>query len=98
MSAYLVQAFEGVAADMAARFAEGARCRVRGSGTVHDVRSQQWIGGLDVPAPGCGIGISGFDLAAIEPTDEPVNCLRCLRRHDADLEAAGQMTIFDLAA
>ena len=94
MDAFVGQVFETVASKQADRFPEGARCRIRGHGTVHDVRSQEWLGGLMVPAPACGIGISGFDLSALEPTMASVTCLRCLSRQDEELERAGQLALF----
>jgi hypothetical protein len=94
MDAFIAQTFEVVAQAQAARFADGARCRIRDHGTVHAVRTQRWFGDIEVPSPDCGIGISGFDLAALEPTTAPLTCLRCIRRQEGGLEATGQLALF----
>jgi hypothetical protein len=67
----------GVAAQAAREFAGGRNGRVRGSAVVHAVHFERWLGEIRVPAPACRIGISGFDLAALTPTDDPVTCARC---------------------
>jgi hypothetical protein len=69
-------------ADAAMRRFEGHHCRVRGSAVVHAVHAESWIGGIEVPAPTCHVGIGGWDLGALLPTDDPVTCVRCQRSTD----------------
>ncbi|MFI5959207.1 hypothetical protein [Cryptosporangium sp. NPDC051539] len=73
----VVEAFAGVAAAIVERFA-GRNGRVRGSSVVHAVHPERWLGEIRVPAPACRVGVAGFELDALVPTDDPVTCARCL--------------------
>ncbi|MBA8929010.1 hypothetical protein BC739_006228 [Kutzneria viridogrisea] len=53
--------------------------RLGSSTTVHAVHSQQWIGGVLIPAPACHVGTGTWDFTRFEPTNDPVTCGRCLR-------------------
>lgn len=73
----VLEAFAGVAAHAVERFA-GRNGRVRGSAVVHAVHTERWLAEILVPAPACRVGVAGFDLAALVPTNDPVTCARCL--------------------
>jgi hypothetical protein len=77
----------GTAAWYRRRFAM-RNCRV-GGGAVHAVRMVTWVGGTQVPAPACHVGIGGWDLTALEPSTQPVTCRRCLRLRDDDTAGDG---------
>lgn len=51
---------------------------LEGSSSVHGVRLQAWFG-LQVPAPGCHVGVGSWDFTRFKPTNEAVTCGRCLR-------------------
>jgi hypothetical protein len=56
--------------------------RVTGGRVVHAVTMVRWVGGVQVPAPACHVGIGGWDLlSALEPTHADVTCGRCRRLH-----------------
>lgn len=87
----LGQVLAGTAAAYRRRF-ELRNCRVgRSTGAaVHAVRLVRWVGGVEVPAPACHVGIGGWDLSALEPSTQPVTCRRCLRlRPDDTADGAG---------
>lgn len=54
-------------------------CRVAGGRAVHAVRMVTWVGGVQVPAPACHVGIGSWDLSALEPSTQPITCRRCQR-------------------
>lgn len=94
----VLEAFAGVAAHAVERFA-GRNGRVRGSAVVHAVHTEPWLAEIRVPAPACRIGVAGFDLAALLPTDDPVTCARCLHTgHHSSVEHAGprQLVLWSL--
>jgi len=63
-----------------ARYAfDGHNMRLRATGVVHTVTDIEWLDGSHLPAAKCGAATVGGPLADGVPTDEPVNCLRCLR-------------------
>lgn len=63
-----------------ARYAfDGRNMRLRATGVVHTVTDIEWLDGAHLPAAKCGAATVGGPLADGVPTDEPVNCLRCLR-------------------
>ncbi|SHN44374.1 hypothetical protein [Cryptosporangium aurantiacum] len=74
----VVEAFASVAAQVVERFV-GRNGRVRGSSVVHAVHPERWLGEIRVPAPACRVGVAGFELDALVPTDDPVTCARCLQ-------------------
>jgi hypothetical protein len=85
----VMEAFAGVAAQAVAGFA-GRNGRVRGSVVVHAVHTEKWLADIRVPAPACRIGVAGFDLSALVPTDDPISCARCLHTgHHSTVTAAG---------
>lgn len=72
-------AFEAAATDARRRFRNGTRNGfIDGSPTVHSVRMQAWFG-LDVPGPGCHVGVGTWDFTGFKPTTKGVSCGRCLR-------------------
>lgn len=60
------------------QFADGRRGRVSRRGAVHDVDAVDWFG-VNVPAPACHVGLSGYDFTRLQPTGDAVTCRRCLR-------------------
>ena len=54
-------------------------CRIAGGRAVHAVRLVPWIGGVEVPAPACRVGIGDWRLSVLDPTAQPVTCGRCRR-------------------
>ncbi|TQS42368.1 hypothetical protein [Cryptosporangium phraense] len=74
----VVEAFASVAASVVEKFA-GRNGRVRGSSVVHAVHPERWLGEIRVPAPACRVGVAGFELDALVPTDDAVTCARCLQ-------------------
>ena len=74
----VVEAFAAVAAQVVERFV-GRNGRVRGSAVVHAVHPERWLGEIRVPAPACRVGVAGFELDALVPTDDAVTCARCLQ-------------------
>jgi hypothetical protein len=72
-----MEAIAGIATHAVERFA-GRNGRVRGSAVVHAVHTEKWLADIRVPAPACRVGVAGFDLGALVPTDDPVTCARCL--------------------
>jgi hypothetical protein len=74
----VVEAFASIAAQVVERFA-GRNGRVRGSSVVHAVHPERWLGEIRVPAPACRVGVAGFELDALVPTDDAVTCARCLQ-------------------
>ena len=74
----VVEAFAAVAAQVVERFV-GRNGRVRGSVVVHAVHPERWLGEIRVPAPACRVGVAGFELDALVPTDDAVTCARCLQ-------------------
>jgi len=74
----VVEAFASVAAQVVERFV-GRNGRVRGSSVVHAVHPERWLGEIRVPAPACRVGVAGFELDALVPTDDAVTCARCLQ-------------------
>jgi hypothetical protein len=86
----VTELFAAVAAQIASQFAGGRHGRVRGSSVVHAVHLERWLGAtITVPARACRVGISGFDLAALTPTDDPVTCARCLHTTTGGRAGAG---------
>ena len=82
----------GTAAWYRRRFAE-RNCRVGSSDVVHGVRLVPWLGGVEVPAPACDVGIGGWDLSALEPVTAPITCRRCQRmRPDRAITGDGPNT------
>lgn len=88
-----------------ARYAfDGRNMRLRATGVVHTVTDIEWIDGAHIPAAKCGAATVGGPLADGVPTDEPVNCLRCLRGTPAYRAATprppipGQRPLFGLEA
>lgn len=67
-----------VAGQAAARF-EAANVLVRRSRVVHAVSMSPWMAGVRLPAPACHVGVSGWAIEDLHPTQESVSCLRCLR-------------------
>lgn len=61
----------------------GHNMRLRPTGVVHMVTDADWLDGSQIPAPKCGASTIGGALADGVATDEPVNCLRCLRGRPA---------------
>lgn len=70
--------------------------RIAGCRAVHAVRMVRWIGGVEVPAPACHVGVGGWDIAVLEPTGSEVTCGRCRRLHpdEAATPGAEQTTLF----
>jgi hypothetical protein len=92
----VLEALTGVAAQAVAGFV-GRNGRVRGSVVVHAVHTERWLAEIRVPAPACRIGVAGFDLAALLPTDDPVTCSRCLhagKHSDVSSPGAEQLALW----
>ncbi|WP_157162920.1 hypothetical protein [Actinoalloteichus spitiensis] len=53
--------------------------RLGASSTVHAVRLQRWVGGVEVPAPACHVGSGTWDFTTFHPTGDGVTCRRCRR-------------------
>ncbi|CAM06439.1 hypothetical protein A8924_0266 [Saccharopolyspora erythraea NRRL 2338] len=71
---------------------------VRNRGTVHAVAWTRWMGGHELPAPACHVGVAGWAVEDIHPTRDPVTCKLCLRRTTGappatDAETAGQLAL-----
>ncbi|GLY55184.1 hypothetical protein [Lentzea sp. NBRC 102530] len=77
----LVKLVVAVLRDLEERFPDGANARGGGDLAVHSIELVQWIDGipLRVPAPGCHIGLGGWDPTRFSPTYDPVTCAHCLR-------------------
>lgn len=56
----------------------GRRARVSRRGAVHDVSMVDWFG-VQVPAPACHVGTTGYDFTRLQPTSDATTCRRCLR-------------------
>lgn len=67
----------------------GHNMRLRPTGVVHMVHDADWLDGSQIPAPKCGASTIAGPLADGVATDEPVNCLRCLRGRPAFRPAPG---------
>lgn len=67
----------------------GRNMRLRPTGVVHMVTESDWLDGSRIPAPKCGSSTIAGPLADGVATDEPVNCLRCLRGRPAFRPAEG---------
>lgn len=74
----LRDAFAAAAADACRRFRGGRNGYIDGLAVVHSVRLQAWFG-LQVPGPGCHVGVGSWDFTRFRPTTKAVTCLRCLR-------------------
>jgi hypothetical protein len=102
MSAAVADLLAAMAAQISEQFAGGRHGRVRGSSVVHNVHLERWLGKtITVPAPACRVGISGFDVGALTPTDDPVTCARCRHtasRNSAAAAGAEQLTLWPPAS
>jgi hypothetical protein len=61
----------------------GRNLTIRRSTVVHAVAPSRWMAGVDLPAPACHVGVSGWAVEDLHPTSEPVTCRRCLRSPSA---------------
>lgn len=57
---------------------EGRNMRLRGGGRVHAVTRMRWLDKVEVPAPACRAAGAGGPMVGAIPTEQPVNCRRCL--------------------
>ncbi|HEV7979559.1 hypothetical protein [Amycolatopsis sp.] len=57
----------------------GRNLTIRRSTVVHAVAPSRWMAGVDLPAPACHVGVSGWAVEDLHPTSQPVTCRRCLR-------------------
>lgn len=96
MAADVGEALAAAAAEARDRFGGGRRVRVRASNVVHALGLARWLVGEQVPAPLCHVGIAGWELTAISPTDQPVTCGRCLRLIGVGEQVSPQLALFDL--
>jgi hypothetical protein len=57
----------------------GRNLTIRRSAVVHAVAPSRWMAGVELPAPACHVGVSGWAVEDLHPTSQPVTCRRCLR-------------------
>lgn len=76
--ARLRDAFAAAASDACTKFRGDRNGYLDDSATVHRVRLQAWFG-LEVPGPGCHVGVGSWDFTRFRPTTKAVSCGRCLR-------------------
>lgn len=85
-----------VASAAAARF-RGRNLMIRTRGTVHAVMWAPWMGGWELPAPACHVGVFGWVVDDLHPTADPVTCKLCLRGNGgAGARAGAQQLALDL--
>lgn len=68
--------------------------RVDSGGRVHRPSLVKDHRGEELPAPACSTGIAGWDARRLHWTDDPVDCLRCLRLGAAQVIPAAQVALF----
>lgn len=76
---YAVADLRAFAREMRARFADGQRMSVRGSGVVHAVEPERWLHGELVPQPLCHTPVYGWSPTALRAVRKPITCQKCIR-------------------
>ena len=62
--------------------------RVGNSRIVHLAGTAPDHRGVELPAPACHVGVSGWDARRLNATESPINCHRCVK-----LIAARQLAV-----
>jgi hypothetical protein len=85
---------EAIAARLCQEF-EGRQLTIGTSRTVHRCELAVWIGGVQVPAPGCHTGFA-LDPTRLHATDAPADCELCTGRRRTPpraVQVPGQLAI-----
>lgn len=67
----------GSAAHALRRFGAGATVHVPHSRVIHAMRPTKGLGGVLVPGLACNTAVGGWDWTRLEPSRDPVSCVRC---------------------